>query len=279
MDSLPGVGEAIAALCAEAEAAVAGARVAVSLADVEGGRRWSREGERPVVAASLIKLPILAAAYEAAAEGDLSLAEPVAWAAEDQVLGCGVLRELSPGGSLPLRDLLALMMVVSDNAATNLVLARVGIGRVNRLCDRLGLRGTRLLRPLMVVPAGAGTTNTVTADDMAVLLERLALGRVVSWDASRRMIELLKRQRVRDGLPARLPQREEPPLGSLPLWEVANKTGGIRGFQHDAGLLFLPGRCFALAVLTQGLAAPAAKSTIARIARAVYDRASGGDPA
>ncbi len=264
--------ESIEAICA-----AVGGNVAVALEHVERGVRWERLADQPFVAASVIKLPLLAAAYEAAAEGRLRLDEPVRWEPEDQVLGCGVLRELTPGGTLPLRDLLALMVVVSDNTAANLVLERVGVTAVNDFCARHGLVGTRLVRPLMIVPEGAVGTNRVTAADIAGLLARLARGEVVSWDASRRMIDILKRQQFRDGIPALLPEpAAERPLGSLPPWEVANKPGAIDGYQHDVGLVYLPGQCFALAVLTSGLAAAAAKATIAQVARAAYDHFAGG---
>lgn len=256
-----------------AEAAGHGGELAVAVRHLGRGERYGWRDAEPYPAASTIKVLILAALYEAAAEGRVRLDERVALRAEQQVTGSGVLQVLSPGTRLYLRDLAELMIVVSDNAATNMILERIGLERVNALAARLGLRGTQLLRPLQVIPAGASGTNTTTAADLAELLSLLGRGQVVSWDACRRMIATLKRQQINDALPAQLPDpRPGGLIGELPAWELAHKTGGIRGYQHDCGLLYLPGQVIVIAVLTAHCGPPEqARALIARVGRLVWE--------
>jgi beta-lactamase class A len=255
--------------------ASAGGEVAVALRHLERGERYDRLAEQPFVAASTIKLPILVALHDAAARGALHLDERVRLRPEDQVTGSGVLQLLSPGLELPLRDLAELMIAVSDNAATNMILERVGIAAVNACIAALGLRQTRVHRGLQVVPAGVSEFNTVTAADLTELLVLIAQGRAVSWEACRRMVGTLKRQQINDALPALLPDAEgagSGALGALPRWELAHKTGGILGYQHDVGLLYLPGQTIALSVLTHGCGgARAARARIAEVGLAVWE--------
>ena len=255
-----------------AEAAGRGGEVAISLRHLERDEAYERLAQEPFVAASTIKVPVLVALYAAAAQGRLRLDEEIALRAEDQVTGSGVLQVLSPGVRLPLRDLAELMIVVSDNTATNLLLERIGIDAVNACMEEMGLQVTRVLRALQVVPVGARGSNTVTAGELATLLLRLAQGQAVSWDACRRMVATLRRQQLRHGLPALLPPARGGTVGALPIWELAHKTGSLSDHEHDVGLLYLRGQTIALAVLTRRCGpGPGARSLIARVGRAVFD--------
>lgn len=251
--------------------ASAGGEVAIALRHLERGERYDRLAEQSFVAASTIKLPILVALYDAAARGALHLDDRVRLRPEDQVTGSGVLQLLSPGLDLPLRDLAELMIAVSDNAATNLILERVGIDAVNACMAGLGLRQTRVHRGLQIIPAGVSQFNTVTAAELADLLLLIAQGRAVSWEACRRMVASLKRQQINDALPALLPDADGA-VGALSRWELAHKTGGIPGYQHDVGLLYLPGQTIALNVLTHGCGtAREARARIAEVGLAVWE--------
>jgi len=258
-------------------AAEQGGEVAVSLRHVQRGQVWEVASEQPFAAASTIKLPILVALYEAADRGELSFAEELVVREEDQVGGAGILRLLSPGARVAVRDLATLMIAVSDNTATNMLLDRLGVERVNATCQRLGLRRTRVAGKLMIVPTPPRGQNTVTAGELTDLLVRMAQGAVVSQDACARMIATLKKQQVNDGLPRLLP----PPvagdagLGALRSWEWAHKTGSIDRHEHDVGLLFLPGQTVAVSVLTRGLPNPVGKEVLATVGRAVYEAFTG----
>lgn len=257
-----------------AEAAARGGELALSLRHLERGDRYDHAAAEPFAAASTIKVPILVALYDAAARGAVALDRRLRLRAEDQVTGSGVLQVCSPGLRLPLRDLAELMIVVSDNTATNMIVECLGIDAINACLERLGLRQTRLVRTLQVIPAGAVGVNTATAGEMADLLALIARGQAVSWDACRRMVATLKRQQQRDALPALLPEATAPlaPLGTLPAWEFAHKTGAITGHRHDVGILYLPGQSIVLCVLTRDCGpGRRAGDLIARVGLAVWE--------
>lgn len=259
----------------EAIAARVGGVVGVSVVGPDQGAVVSINAGEPFPAASLIKLPVMAAVFQEVAEGRLDPAEEVELTPECQVGGAGVLQALTAGRNLPIRDLVTLMIIVSDNTATNMLIDRIGVEAVNDSIRRLGLTGTRLYNKLMVVPAHPRGHNVTTPADMSALLAGLARGEVISYDASRRMVQILKKQQFDDGLPACLPPRRDGPAGGIPAWEVANKTGLLADAFHDAGLVFLPGGWFAIAVLTREVPdVRRARAAAGHICRVCFDHFS-----
>lgn len=260
-------------------AAVRG-RVSLAVRHLRTGARLDVDADRPVYAASLIKLPIMVEVFRQAHEGRLRHSERVRLEACDVVLGSGVLKDLEPGIELTLGDLVRLMIVVSDNTAANLLIDRVGRERVDATMAELGLGGIRLVNKLMVVPADLRETNRVTAGDVAELLAAIARGRVVSWDACRRMVEILKAQQYQERLGGRLPPPLDPdgPVGQLPRWQLANKPGSVRGVCHDAGIVYARDQEWAIAVCCEGLADDRdGPEAIADLSRLVWDAFTGGD--
>src|SRR5437870_535163 len=156
-----------------------------------------REDER-VRTASTIKLPIMAAVFSAVAQGKARWDETIALREEDKVSGTGVLRELSPGVKLPLQDLVHLMIVVSDNTATNLLIDRFTADFLNAEIDKLGLKQTRVLRKILGKGPAAGYSRegllpefqpfglgVSTPREMVMVIEKLERGEVISSEASR----------------------------------------------------------------------------------------------
>jgi len=217
------------------------------------------ENER-VRTASTIKVAIMVGVFAAVAEGRARWDEELILSESDKVGGSGVVRELSDGVRLPLRDLVHLMIVISDNTATNLLLDRITGDAVNREMDRLGLSETRVLRKILgggkdVKPVPSGWTEAgrkpenqrfgigvSTPREMVSLLEKIERGEAVSADASRQMIEILKRQQFRDGIGRR--------LAALP---VASKSGALDRLRSDVGIVYAPGGRLALAVTCEDL--------------------------
>ncbi len=206
--------------------------LALSLAD---GSWLRRDAEAAFVAASVIKLPLLVLALARAERGELDLAERVPVAADDVAGGSGVLLDLDMGLAPTWRDLLTLMIVVSDNTATNLVLARLGVAAVNRDLEALGMPATRVAGPLQVdeakrTPAQrAGETAITSAGDVHTLLTRLDDGLLLGEAATAWARSRLVAQRFRDGV-ARL--LDEPAL-------VAGSKGGwLSAARHDAGVVW-----------------------------------------
>jgi beta-lactamase class A len=241
--------------------------VALAARHLETGRTW-RHNERVILpSASLIKLPILAAFREAAEAGRLDPDERTDVPAGASVDGTGVLKALAPGLQPTWNDLATLMITVSDNVATNLLVDRLGMDTIQAWIDKTGLAQTRLERRMMDRAAmAAGRSNRTSAADMEALLSAVAAGTCVSGVASREMRRALEAQQIQDRLARRLGEGVR----------VANKTGNFTDVIHDAGIVTWPGGTLVIAVLTQGVR-PAwqAMDAIADIAAVLVQVSSG----
>ena len=204
------------------------------------------DGGRVVPAASTIKVPILVTALERVAEGALLLQEPIP-IDPVRVGGSGALSLLPSVTELPLGEALRLMIALSDNDATNAVIAVVGLEAVGRTCRRLGLAHTVLQRTLMNHAAmDAGLDNVTCARDLAHVLVRLRVGEALPDAETNVALDLLAEQQFLDGLPALLPEA---------VWH-ANKTGELSGIRHDMALVEYDGRWAAVAVTATWLNDP-----------------------
>jgi len=173
--------------------------VGYSVIDLETGERINRRGDETFPTASLIKVAILVTVYDLVAQGQLSLDDPLTVLKIDQVPGSGVIQFLHNGTILTVHDAAWLMSTISDNTATNLLLDRIIIRRVWAKMDSLGLQHTRVhsksfLRSSSVamdssVKYGLGVT---TPNEMAHLLELMALGRAVNPTADSAMLDILE---------------------------------------------------------------------------------------
>lgn len=210
-------------------------------------------GDRVFPAASTIKVPLLVMALQAAQRGDLRLEDRVALQAADRVPGAGVLHELGAGLALSWQDVLTLMIIVSDNTATNLTIGQLGVDAVNRWLGAHGLNGTRLVGKLQLPPdqrneaQRRGERNATTATDQARLLRLLLAGDLLDPPHTALALSILERQQYRDligrGVPA-------DPDGE-PLYRVASKSGELTGVHHDVGVIFTP-RPLVVALLSEG---------------------------
>src|SRR4026207_1373948 len=173
--------------------------VGYSVIDLETGARINRRGDEKFSTASLIKVPILVTVYDLVAKKQLSLDDPITVLKIDQVPGSGIVQYLHNGTILTVRDAAWLMITISDNTATNLLLDRIIIRRVWNKMDSLGLHDTRVhsksfLRVSSIamdssVKYGLGVT---TPNEMARLFELLAKGKAVSAKADSEMIDMLE---------------------------------------------------------------------------------------
>ena len=117
--------------------------------NLDTGKSYELRADDPVPTASTIKLPIMVELFAEAEEGKPDWNQKLELTDQDKVSGRGVLTELSGGDLLPIRDLMHLMIVVSDNAATNLILYRIRGNAVNRRMAQLGLTQTAVMRKIM----------------------------------------------------------------------------------------------------------------------------------
>jgi beta-lactamase class A len=227
-----------AALAAAIERATAGFRGRVTLyaKNLDTGAAFSLRGDERVRTASTIKIAIMVTAFARVAEGAARWDDAVVLAKEKKVGGSGVLGELADGTRLTLRDAVNLMIVVSDNSATNLVLDAITADAVNAQMDALGLRQTRSLRKVGGggdARANADPANRVfglgvsTPREMVTLLEKIERGEVVSPEASREMIDLLKREQFSEGIGRA--------LYDIP---IASKSGALDRLRSDVAIVY-----------------------------------------
>ncbi|WP_339146855.1 serine hydrolase [Sutcliffiella sp. BMC8] len=215
----------------------------------ECGRQLQIDADTQKKAASLIKIPILMAAFKQVEAGRLNIYDRYSIDKENRVGGAGVSQFLDGGTSFTLRDLLTLMIVVSDNTATNKVIDIIGLSAVAEFCAEQGLKSTRLERKMMDFKAAtAGLENKTSAQDMVACLKLLHTEdskRAVFSDMSRQtMLCILGGQQLLDKLPFYMD------LDSL---KIANKTGELAGVEHDCGIITFGGKKLTVAVLVDDL--------------------------
>jgi D-alanyl-D-alanine carboxypeptidase (penicillin-binding protein 5/6) len=222
--------------------------VAVAVKHLKTGESYEYHADERMPTASLIKFPVMIAAYEAVDNGKLSLDDRIELKAEDKVPGSGILTShFSPGTTISLRDAIHLMIVFSDNTATNLVLDQLGLPTTNELMQSLGCNHTRInakvyRRDTSIAPEqsqkyGLGSTS---AGDMVKLCELLYGRKLVSETASQQMLAHMfacdDKQKVRRLLPADT--------------RVAHKTGSVNATRTDAGIMETPAGPIAFCILT-----------------------------
>jgi beta-lactamase class A len=218
-----------------------------------------RESE-PVRTASTIKLPIMAAVFDLVARGQAKWTEPLTVTQADKVGGSGVIgSEISDGVQLPLSDVVHLMIVLSDNTATNMILDRITADGVNAYLDKIGIRTTRSMRKVMTGSAAASGVSAAgrlpenrkfglgvsTPRDMVTILEKLERGELVSPEASREMIAILKRNQDNTGIARK--------LGGV---TVAHKTGALDALRSDVGIVYAKSARIAMAITVDGMEKP-----------------------
>ena len=231
-------------------------QVSVAYARLDGSDSYTYRATEPMHSASLIKLPILLTALESASQGKLDLKERIPLKPSDQVTGSGVLHTLQAGLEPTLHDLLTLMIIVSDNTATNMLIERAGLGAVNTFCQQHGFSGTTLIGKLQLPETELneaqrrGERNTTCAADMLGLLLGLVRGDLLPPPETELALSILKKQQFTEALARYLPT--DPDLDT-PLVEVASKSGSLSGVWHDAGIVFRDEEpLYALVVMTSG---------------------------
>jgi beta-lactamase class A len=259
-------------------AAVPGARVAVVYRDLASGDSLVMDGDSTFHAASTMKVAVMIRLLRDVDAGRLALDRRVPVTNRFTSIADGRLFAVDlkddsdsslyahVGESVAMRDLLTLMIQRSSNLATNTLIALIDARRVDSTAHALGATHMRVLRGVEDSAAFArGLNNTVTARDLATLMQAIAQDRAASPAGCRAMRDVLFGQTFNTEIPAGLP----------PGTRVAHKTGQITGVLHDAAIVYPAGRGpYVLVVLTSGIPDEhVAQSLIADISRIVYGRA------
>jgi beta-lactamase class A len=247
----------------------------VAILDLNSGQQLLIRPDEVFPQASSIKIAVLAELYHQAQQsahgvsGKATLKDRYVVRASDIVADSSILGGLTPEvSSLTNRDLATIMVAVSDNSATNVLIDRVGMDNVVRLTESLGLAHTQLRRKMMDLQAAAqGRENISTPREMMQLLEQLYRGRVIGAPLLDDFFNVLATSKD-SWIPRDLP----------PDLKVANKPGELEGVRNDSGIVFLKNRPYVICVMTTYLAheraGEEAITRISRLAFGLFDRLS-----
>jgi beta-lactamase class A len=205
--------------------------------NLDSGKEYSLRGSEKVRTASTIKLPIMTEVFRQIADGKIKWTDEFILSKENKQGGSGILSEFSDGTKIDVKTAVNLMITISDNTATNLLIDKVSSNNVNAFMKLLGLNDTLSLRKI----GGGGDAKAweepvnklfgigvSSPKDMVSLLEKLEKGEVVSKEASAEMIAILKRQQYTDGLGRNL-------LDTVP---IASKSGSLDRLRSDVGIIY-----------------------------------------
>jgi beta-lactamase class A len=241
--------------------------MAIAIKDLTSGKEFLLHGDEIMPQASSIKIAVLAELFVQAQHGKLKLTDEYVVRKEDLVSGSDIMMGLTPGVTrLTLRDLATMMVAVSDNSATNVIIGRLGMENVNAMLAELGLKSTHLRRKMMDLNAAAeGRENVSTPREMMTLLEAIYSGKLLNKEMTADFIKILSTH------------KESSVLQGLPDDAVAaNKPGELEAVRNDSGIVFVKGRPYILCVMTTYLKdekdGSAAIRRIAELTYSYFDR-------
>ena len=250
----------------------------VYVRNLQTGDEISIGADRPMETMSTIKIPLMVEVFEQAKQGRIRLDERYVFDRRDVVAGGGILVHLDAGATLTVRDLVTLMITVSDNTATDVLLRMVGGPEsVNRRMASLGLQHTRVpqtpgewfaarrlaRRSAEFYRGGRHRFGVSTPREMGTLLERMQSGTLVDRQASSEMLRLLRGQFFSTRIPRLIPD-----------YRIAHKTGTFPPYVAvDVGILEAPGRTIVVSIFTADhFGAPSAlDDAISQVAKQVAD--------
>ncbi len=271
--------------------------VGLSARHLETGHEIRHNADDVFFTASTLKVPVLVELYRQVDLGVIDLYRRVELTDDLRVPGSGILKEMAPGLKPTVHDLAMLMIIISDNTATDILYNLVGEDNLNNTMRELGLLKTRIpmtVRQLLFsvvgldpgnpdhtydtcasrlfnqeyVPDGAGydvdRSDVSSPGDMCKLLELLYSGELLSNASRNGALDILKRQQLRTVIPHALP------VGT----DVAHKTGFYHGVRADVGIVYSPAGPYAVAIMAKDVTCPdrlVFDLSLAALSRAVYD--------
>jgi beta-lactamase class A len=213
----------------------------VAIEDLNTGDQLFLHEDEVFAQASSIKIAVLAELYLQAQQGKLKLTDLYTVQASDLVPDSDIMGGLTPGITrITLRGLATMMVAVSDNSATNVLIDRVGMDNVNAMLDALGLAHTRLMRKMMDLDAAKqGRENISTPREMMLLLDAIYHDKVLNKESTSDFFKMLSTNKD-SWIPRDLPADVK----------SANKPGALEGVRNDSGIVFVEGRPYVICVMT-----------------------------
>lgn len=236
-------------------------KIGVYYKDLNTGRSFGIHEKEPFLAASVIKLAVLIEAYRQVEESIISFHNIIPVKNEDKVPSCGSLNYMHDGLEVTIKDLCVLMIIQSDNTATNILLRHLGIESVNQTMKTLGYDKTHINRLLFDGKAQLeGKENYFAPEEIGNMLESLWKGKIISQEASLEMINIMKQQQINHKIPYFIPKNIS----------IAHKTGEDSGITHDIALVFARNP-FILCFASNETNVQQTESVIREVARLCYE--------
>jgi beta-lactamase class A len=239
----------------------------ISVKDLVSGDEFNINENEVFPVASSIKIPLLIEFFRQAKSGMLELDSKITIQEGDKTKGSGVLKELGDGTvTLTLRDIATLMIIVSDNTATNILIDKVGMDDVNHLIQELGLLETKLRSKMQDYHAASiGQENISTPHEFMRLMECLFMKKELDSWVCEQTLSVLKKNKI-------TPISRGLPVGI----EIANKPGGMMGVSCDIAIVFQPNRPYVIVIMTKNIPLSDTKKLIAsermtEVSRMVYE--------
>jgi beta-lactamase class A len=239
-----------------ARIAKSGAEVGIAFRTLDGKDEWYSQADESFHAASTMKVPVLIELFRQVKDGKLKLSDSIVVRNEFRSIVEGSPYKLdaaddsdaelykAEGQTRTLSELAELMITVSSNLATNLLIEKLGVENIRATVHSLGADGMNVLRGVEDGKAfEKGMNNTTTARGLATLMTAIAEGKAADSESSRQMVAILERQKFNDAIPAGLPAGTR----------VAHKTGDITKIHHDAAIVYAK-RPFVVVILVRGIA-------------------------
>ncbi|UFH55777.1 serine hydrolase [Spirosoma sp. KNUC1025] len=235
-------------------------RVSLSTKSLTNNVTFTHRADERVPSASVIKLPIMIEVMERVKAGTFRLDAIHTLNHAEKVGGSGVLQTYADQSRVSYRELLRLMMVESDNTATNIFIKLLGRDTVNQRIHTLGLAKSQLNRIMMdTLAAKQGRENYATAQEMNVLLEKIYRNQVATPKLCAEMLDILKQNKGELTIPRLLPKHVV----------VAHKTGTLAYVRGDAAIVYAQ-QPFLLSVFVEGVPTPDAERIIGELALICY---------
>lgn len=235
----------------------------ILIKDLQSNWEISFNKDKLFPSASIVKIPIMVSCFYAMQNGKLKYDSAIRLKSADKASGSGVLKNMPTGKEISVAELLELMITKSDNTAANMLIDRLGFEYLNKSFKSYGVKNTNLSRKMVDFKSRSqGIENYTTAEDIALVLEKIYRGEIINQEVSKQCIDLLKKQKINDRIPKHLPEEVV----------VAHKTGLERFVCHDAGIVYTPNGDFIICALIKHskTTSKSAKEFIANVAEIAY---------
>ena len=230
-----------------------GKRIAVTFIDLKTGYKCSVNGDKPFPAASIIKIPVMAALFDSIQKKKAFLSEKIYCSEKDKLPEAGQLQWL-PAQYYTIKNLCSRMISQSDNTATRLIVRRLSKARINAYIRRIGLRNTIVRDETALSEMPNGNVNLATTNDIARILQRIELSKGFTKASRREMLSYMFAQKYVFGIPRALP----------PSFRCANKTGMHTYVLHDTAIVYSRRGNYVLCVFTKGFVSDKKAASVIR---------------